>query len=178
MEHAIKLLVGPNGRWFYENSPEFLSELGDLRPDYDSVHFAIKNLGFIKFVRFGSLVEITMHPRNVEESALHAAQNLVSASQARMFRIRYFDNSWELETASSPRQAVSRMFELCAPFNSNGLTPRAAGNLTEGHDHIWRCPDPRSQRDASVGDPAVERSDDETRDGVAFRRDQDEPGID
>jgi hypothetical protein len=122
-------LIGPDGRWFHENSPEFLSELGDLHPDFDSALFAIKNLGFIKFVRYGSLVEITMHPRNIEESALHAVQNLVSASHARLFRIKHFDRSWELEIVSSARDAVVRMFGLCADFNSNHFTPLTAGNL-------------------------------------------------
>ena len=49
--------------------------LGDPDPDYDAVSFAVRNLGFIKFeVIRQSVVEIELHPRNIELPALLAVQ--------------------------------------------------------------------------------------------------------
>src|SRR5215467_72046 len=61
------MLVTAKGEWVFEDSAEFLAELGDSNPDYDAVSFAVKNLGFIKFqILDDSIIEIELHPRNVE----------------------------------------------------------------------------------------------------------------
>ena len=70
MQH-FTMLVTPDGEWVSPDSPEFFAALGDPNPDYDAVAFAVKNLGFIKFqVIQHSIVEIELHPRNVELPAL------------------------------------------------------------------------------------------------------------
>ena len=86
-----------------EDSAEFLAELGDPDPDYDAALFAVKNLGFIRFQFFDdSLIEIELHPQNVKLPALLAVQQQVLSSRVKLFRIRYFDTSWQSEiTASS-----------------------------------------------------------------------------
>jgi hypothetical protein len=166
---AIELLIGPDGRWFRENSPELFAELGDFRPDFDSTLFAIKNLGFIKFARYDSLVEITMHPRNVEELALHALQKLVSTSHARMFRINHFDLLWEHEIVSSAREAVVRLSGLYETLNSNHLRPPMANSSSDR-----RRRRPRSDADAEISRQAIEGPGGEAHDRVVFRSDRDE----
>ena len=74
MEH-LTILVSPEGRWVLPGTSEFFAALGDPDPDYDAVSFAVRNLGFIKFeVIRQSIVEIELHPRNVELPALLAVQ--------------------------------------------------------------------------------------------------------
>jgi len=71
----LEMLVTPDGRWVFPNSEEFLALLGDATPDYDAISFAVKNLGFIKFQFVEqSIIEVELHPRNVELPALFAAQ--------------------------------------------------------------------------------------------------------
>jgi hypothetical protein len=110
------MLVTPDGRWVIEDSAEFLAALGDTDPDYDAALFAVKNLGFIKFqILEGSLVEIELHPRNVQLPALLAVQQQILSSRAKLFRIKYFETSWLSEITSSSERAISRLAELCAP---------------------------------------------------------------
>ena len=45
----LTMLITPDGEWLSPDTPDFLAALGDPAPDYDSVAFAVKNLGFIKF---------------------------------------------------------------------------------------------------------------------------------
>ena len=110
------MLVTPGGRWVQENSSEFLAALGDPDPDYDAVSFAVKNQGFIKFQIFDqSVIEIELHPHTVELPALLAVQQQLMTSNVRLFRIRYFDTSWQSEILPAADLAVSRLAELCAP---------------------------------------------------------------
>src|SRR5215467_4122697 len=110
------MLVTPAGRWVVEDSTEFLAALGDPNPDYDSALFAVKNLGFIKFQMIdNSIIEIELHPRNVKLPALLEVQQQVMSSRAKLFRIRYFETSWQSEITASTEQAVSRLSELCTP---------------------------------------------------------------
>src|SRR5262245_9235185 len=110
------MLVTFDGQWMLADSPEFLAVLGDPNPDYDAASFAVKNLGFIKFqVLDGSIVEIELHPRNVELPALLAVQQQLLSSQARLFRIKYFDTTWRSEIMTASEPAITRLSELCAP---------------------------------------------------------------
>ena len=112
----LTMLVTPDGRWVLEDSAEFLAALGDPSPDYDGASFAVKNLGFVKFqVLDQSVIEIELHPHNVELPALLAVQTQLLTSTVRLFRIRYFTTSWQSEILSAPDLAVSRLSELCAP---------------------------------------------------------------
>jgi hypothetical protein len=109
------MLVTSDGRWVLEDSAEFLEALGDPDPDYDAALFAVKNLGFIKFqILDGSVVEIELHPRNVQLPALLAVQQQLLSSQVRLFRIKYFDTAWHSEIMMSSEPAISRLSELCA----------------------------------------------------------------
>jgi hypothetical protein len=110
------MLVTAEGEWVLEDSAEFRTALGDPDPDYDSASFAIKNLGFIKFQMLdSSIIEIELHPRNVELPALLAVQQQLLSSQVKLFRIKYFDVSWQSEILCSTELAVSRLAELCSP---------------------------------------------------------------
>ena len=112
----LTILITPEGQWVLPNTPEFFTALGDPDPDYDAIGFAVKNLGFVKFqVIRHSLVEIELHPRNVELPALLAAQQQLLSSSVRLFRIRSFDTSWHSEISSSVEFTISRLSELCAP---------------------------------------------------------------
>ena len=65
------MLVSAEGTWMLEDSTEFRAALGDPEPDYDGAAFAVKNLGFIRFqILDNSIIEIDLHPRNVEIPAL------------------------------------------------------------------------------------------------------------
>jgi hypothetical protein len=111
----LTMLVASDGRWVLEDSAEFLAALGDPSPDYDAALFAVKNLGFIKFqILDGSIVEIELHPRNVQLPALLAVQQQLLSSQVRLFRIKYFDTAWQSEIMTSSESAISRLSELCA----------------------------------------------------------------
>jgi hypothetical protein len=112
----LAMLVTAEGQWVLEDSPEFRDALGDPRPDYDASSFAVKNLGFIKFqILDNSIIEIDLHPHNIELPALFAVQQQILASQIKLFRIRYFDKAWHSEITSSAEGTVARLSELCAP---------------------------------------------------------------
>jgi len=114
--NRLTMLVSAEGTWMLENSVEFHAALGDPNPDYDATGFAVKNLGFIKFqILDNSIIEIDLHPRNVEIPALLAVQQQLVTSQVKLFRIRYFDLSWKSEIICSAELAVARLSELCAP---------------------------------------------------------------
>jgi hypothetical protein len=122
MQH-FTMLVTPDGKWVSPDTPDFLAALGDPDPDYDAVAFAVKNLGFIKFqVIQRSIVEIELHPRNVELPALLAVQQQLLSCEVRLFRIRYFDTDWQSEISSSAQSTIKRLSELCTPI----FTPPAA----------------------------------------------------
>ena len=88
----VTMLATSEGDWVVPGSAEFLAALGDSQPDYDAVSFAVKNLGFVKFdILEPSVIEIELHPRNVELPALLAAQQQVSSSGFKLFRIKHFE---------------------------------------------------------------------------------------
>jgi hypothetical protein len=114
--NRLTMLVSAEGTWMLEDSVEFHAALGDPNPDYDAAGFAVKNLGFIRFqILDNSIIEIDLHPRNVEIPALLAVQQQLVTSQVKLFRIRYFDLSWKSEIICSAELAVARLSELCAP---------------------------------------------------------------
>jgi hypothetical protein len=118
--------VTPDGQWVIENSAEFLAALGDPDPDYDAALFAVKNLGFIKFqILDGSVVEIELHPRNVQLPTLLAVQQQLLSSRAKLFRIKYLEtSSWQSEITASSERAITRLAELCAPAFAPRSTER------------------------------------------------------
>ena len=110
------MLVTSNGQLVPPDSGQFRAVLGDPDPDYDAAAFAIKNLGFIKFQTLGdAVVEIELHPRNVELPALLAVQQLLLRSTVKLFRIKHLDTSWHSEIMISAERAISRLSELCSP---------------------------------------------------------------
>ena len=121
----LTMLVTPDGKWVFPDTAEFFAALGDPAPDYDAVAFAVKNLGFIKWQMIEqSIIEIELHPRNVELSALLAAQQQLMASPVRLFRIKYFGTAWQSEISSSPEHTIERLSELCAPVYTSPSTNR------------------------------------------------------
>jgi hypothetical protein len=110
------MLVTSDGHWVIEGSSGFFEALGDPEPDYDGTLFAVKNLGFIRFqVLDGSIVEIELHPRNVEPSALLAVQQQLFSLRCKLIRIKHFHTTWLSEITSSSEKAIARLSELCAP---------------------------------------------------------------
>ncbi len=114
--NRLTMLVSAEGTWMLEDSTEFRAALGDPEPDYDGAAFAVKNLGFIKFqILDNSIIEIEVHPRNVEIPALLAVQQQILTSHIKLFRLKYFEVSWKSEIICSAELAVARLSELCAP---------------------------------------------------------------
>jgi hypothetical protein len=112
----LTMLVTPEGQWVFPNTAEFYAALGDPNPDYDAIAFAVKNLGFIKFeVIEKSIIEIELHPRNIELPALLAVQQQLLSSEINLFRIKYFDDKWQSEISSTAEHAVERLSQLAAP---------------------------------------------------------------
>ena len=112
----LTMLVTAEGEWVLEGSAEFLAALNDPNPDYDSTSFAVKNLGFIKFqILDNSIIEIDLHPQNVELPALLTVQQQLLSSRIQLFRIKYLDLSWKSEILCSSDLAVARLAELCSP---------------------------------------------------------------
>jgi len=132
--NRLTMLVTAEGAWMLEDSAEFRAALGDPEPDYDSAAFAVKNLGFIRFqVLDNSIIEIDLHPQNVEIPALLAVQQQLLLSQIKLFRIKYFDVSWKSEIICSTELAVARLSELCSPK----FAPAAKDNfLVEPQDYL------------------------------------------
>jgi hypothetical protein len=121
----MTLLVTPDGQWVLPQSPEFFEALGDPSPDYDAIAFAIKNLGFIKFQMLEhQLIEVELHPRNIELPALLSVQQEIMKSAARLFRIRFLEAEWRSEISSSGEQVVTRLSELCSPIFTPPQTDR------------------------------------------------------
>jgi len=109
----LTMLVTPDGDWVVADGEEFLAALGDPAPDYDAVTFAVKNLGFIKFEMVGqSLIELELHPRNVQLPALLAVQQQLLSSSNQLFRIKYLLNSWHSEISASVERTISRLSEV------------------------------------------------------------------
>ncbi len=72
-----------------EDSAEFRAALGDPEPDYDGAAFAVENLGFIRFqILDNSIIEVDLHPRNVEIPALLAVQQQLLTSHIRLSSTR------------------------------------------------------------------------------------------
>lgn len=114
--NRLTMLVSAEGTWMFEDSTEFRAALGDPEPDYDGAAFAVKNLGLIRFqILDNSIIEIDLHPRNVEIPALLAIQQQILSSQIKLFRLKYFDVDWKSEIICSAELAVARLSELCAP---------------------------------------------------------------
>jgi hypothetical protein len=141
----LTLLITPDGQSVFPDSVEFRAALGDPDPDYDAIGYAVKNLGFVKFdVIEQSIVEVELHPRNVELPALLAAQQLLLRSDVRLFRIKYFENSWLSEISSSAEHTIARLSELCAPVftptESNRFVaePRDFAKLFEDDENALR----------------------------------------
>ena len=132
MQH-FTMLVTPNGGWVSPNSAEFYTALGDPDPDYDTIMFAVKNLGFIKFqVIQHSIVEIELNPRNVELPSLLTVQEQLLSSKVKLFRIKYFDKTWQSEISSSAESTIERLSHLCAPTFTPVPTDRF---LVEAQDY-------------------------------------------
>lgn len=114
--NRLTMLVTADGEWVLEDSAAFRAALGDPDPDYDSLSFAVKNLGFIKFQTVDDLIiEIELHPRNVELPALLSVQQQLLSSQVKLFRIKYLDMAWHSEIMCSSERAIARLAELCSP---------------------------------------------------------------
>jgi hypothetical protein len=119
------MLVASDGQWVLPDSSEFFAALGDSEPDYDSVTFAVKNLGFIKFqFHDQSLIEIELHPRNVKLPAMLAAQQQLVDAKVRLFRIKFFDTEWRSEIFASVEDIVARLSQLCTPEFTPPATER------------------------------------------------------
>jgi hypothetical protein len=144
VEH-LTILISSEGQWVLPGTSEFLAALGDPDPDYDAVSFAVRNLGFIKFeVIRQSVVEIELHPRNVELPALLAVQQQLLSSDLRLFRIKYFDSGWHSEISSSVEATIARLSELCRPHFMPSpherflVEPRDFGQLFQDEDNPFR----------------------------------------
>jgi len=121
----LTMLITQEGEWLSPDTPEFFAALGDPDPDYDSVGFAVKNLGFIRFQMIErSIIEIEFHPRNVGMAALLVVQQQLLTATARLFRIKYFDKVWHSEISSSAEQTITRLSELSAPVFSEPTSDR------------------------------------------------------
>jgi hypothetical protein len=117
------MLVTSEGQWVLPGSEAFLAALGDPCPDYDAVGFAVRNLGFIKFLIIDDLVvEIELHPRNVKLPALQALERQLFATKITLFRIKYLDTEWHSEISASIEHTLERLHELC----TSGVLPVAA----------------------------------------------------
>ena len=129
------ILATPGGHWVSPDSAEFSALLGDPDPDYDAVAFAVRNLGYIKFQSLGdSVIEIELHPRNVELPALLAVQQQILTSRVTLFRIKHYDASWHSEITSSAERAISRLSELCSPDVAPPPTERFSVELRDYSD--------------------------------------------
>ena len=85
------MLVTSDGQWVLQDSAEFLAALNDPNPDYDAAAFAVKNLGFIKFQMLGdAVIEVELHPRNVELPALLAVQQQILSSSGQIVSDQIF----------------------------------------------------------------------------------------
>jgi hypothetical protein len=123
--NRLSMFITPEGEWVFEGSAEFLTALGDPEPNYDSVRFAVTNLGFIRFCTFEDAVtEIELHPRNVELAALLSVQQQLLSQPVKLIRIKYFDNEWHSEIIASREQAIARLAELCSATCAPGATDR------------------------------------------------------
>jgi hypothetical protein len=113
---ADLLLITPTGDWVREGSRKFLAVLGDPDPDYDAAMFAVRNLGFIAVRRHEAMLDVILHPRNVEPAAVDAVVAMLGSSASRLFRITYLDDRWRDEIVTTARDAAARIVELYSRF--------------------------------------------------------------
>jgi hypothetical protein len=88
--------------------------LGDPWPDYDAARFAVRNLGFIAVRRHEAMLEVILHPRNVEAGAIDTVVVMLGSSAARLFSITHLTDRWRHETVAPAHDAAARIVELCA----------------------------------------------------------------
>jgi hypothetical protein len=118
-------LITPDGDWVSPGDAEFHTMIGDGEPDYDSVGFAVRNLGFVQIKMVDkSIIEVEFCPRNVEFPALLVAQQQVQSAPVGLYRIKYFDGGWHSEISSSAEHTITRLSELCAPVFAQKSTDR------------------------------------------------------
>lgn len=158
----LTILIAPEGQWVLPDTPEFFAALGDQNPDYDSVAFAVRNLGFIKFqIIQRTIIEIELHPPLVSLQALLVVQQQLLSSPVKLFRIKFLDTEWCSEISSSAEQTISRLSELCAPafrppaserFN---VEPQGIGALFENEDNPLRPLAQKWRMSFGIFDPTV-----------------------
>ena len=158
----LAMLVTPDGQWVIEDSVEFLTAVGDPDPDYDAALFAVKNLGFIKFqILNSSVIEIELHPQNVELPALLAVQQQLLSTRVKLFRIKYLQTSWKSEILCSVEIAITRLAELCAPRFAPAseakflVEPQDFSNLFEAEENPLRLMAQKWRMSFGHFDPSV-----------------------
>ncbi len=67
------------------------------------------------FAPLTSIIEIELHPQNIELPTLFTVQQQLLCTQVKLFRIKYFETTWHSEILPSSESAVSRLAELCSP---------------------------------------------------------------
>ena len=112
-----RLLITPAGKWVLPGSEEYLEALDDdPGADFDTVLFAVKNLGFISVTIVGAAtIEVEIHPRNVDPGAVESLERWLASAREGCFRIRHLDLTWQTETLCSAEAAAKRLRELCDP---------------------------------------------------------------
>ena len=166
MEH-LTILASSEGQWVLPGTSEFFAALGDPDPDYDAMSFAVRNLGFVKFeVIRQSIIEIELHPRNIELPALLAVQQQLLSSDLRLFRIKYFDDELAFRDLLRRPRRRSRACPSCAGRIS---CPRRTSGFSSSRRISECCSRTRTTRSAGSRRNGAFRSGISTRTSSRWR---------
>lgn len=96
------------------DSPSLRVELGCENADFDFNAYAIRNLGFIEYRRFGTACRMRLRPRVANEAAVSAACFLLADTGPDRVALSYVGNPDEDELIPDWRLAVERLTQRVA----------------------------------------------------------------
>lgn len=107
-------LITDSGDVRSADSPSLRAELGCENADFDFNAYAVRNLGFIEYKRFGSACRLRLRPRVANEAAVSAACFLVADSTPDRVALSFVGNPDEDELVPDYRLALERMTQRVA----------------------------------------------------------------
>ncbi len=109
------LIVSPDGKIFYENSPNFLEYLGYFGRDVDLVAYAIKNLGFAAIATFPRYTRIRFQPALFPAPCLQTVLEIILYNGESRFVLERVGTPFApFEVIHNLNDAVARLISLQA----------------------------------------------------------------
>jgi hypothetical protein len=127
----MHVVLDDDGEAWLAGSPDFCRHLGDERPNFDAVDYAVRNLGFIEVRWRAGSVRIACRPELVNPVSLVGLLYLLVDLQPQRILLKLFRDGWHHEIVPGIRQAVEKVEALAQPEKGGLLRRRLAPELIE-----------------------------------------------